>query len=289
MEIILVDDGSTDDTLEIIKSLANENAGIKYYSRPHCGLCAARNFGLDNAGGDFIGFFDGDDLWPPNYIETMVKSLQANPDFGAAYSRAMLFKNGEICGQYPQRIKPTSGYITADLFRGKPFILPSSVIFRKDIWNEFHWDEAVSKCAEDLDAFLRLSMKTKFIYVPDTYMMRRENNNSVSALAAKDLFNDGPRVLERFYFQLGGSSYVPKGLAFRSISHCYRRFALRNYRQGNRVASIALLRRALSYYPFDLRLYFNLLMAVLLNPRHDKFPDWRLPAPLSKELSKGLK
>jgi glycosyltransferase involved in cell wall biosynthesis len=280
LEIIIVDDGSTDDTSESIRTITDKHPRVKYYSRPHLGICAARNFGLDNANGELIGFFDSDDLWPPDYIETMVKALKAKPDFGAAYSRSMRYSDGEICGQYGAVANPPSGCITADLFTGKPFILPSSVIFRKNVWNELRWDEAISRIAEDLDVFLRISMRTKFIYVPDTFATHRKHDNSISATAAGDLFNDGPRVMERFYFQLGGKSYVPKKWAFRHLSHRYRPFALRNLRAGNRAASIILLKRALFYYPLDLRLYVNLLRAFLLNPKNDKMPDWRLPPAL---------
>jgi glycosyltransferase involved in cell wall biosynthesis len=280
LEIIIVDDGSTDDTQETIKTVTDKQDRVKYYPRPHLGLCAARNFGLDQSSGEFIGFFDSDDLWPPDYVETMVKTLRARPDYGAAYSRSMLFSNGEIRGQYVAWVKPPSGHVTADLFSGRPFILPSSVIFRRDIWNGLCWDEAITKSSEDLDVFLRISMQTKFIYMPDTYAIHRRHNNSISTMAARDLFNDGPKVMERFYFQLGGSSYVPKKLACRNLSHQYRRFALRNCRAGNRSASLVLLRRALYYNPLDLRLYVDLFRAFLLNPKNDTMPDWQLPAAL---------
>jgi glycosyltransferase involved in cell wall biosynthesis len=280
MEIIIVDDGSTDDTSGTVKTITGKHLIVRYYLRPHLGLCATRNFGLEQAKGEYVGFFDGDDLWPPDYIETMVKALKANPDFGAAYSKIMLLINGEICEQNRISAKPPCGYVTADLFTGKPFILPSSVVFRKNAWNELRWDETIPRSGEDLDAFLRISMRTKFIYVPDTFAAYRKHDKSISATAAGDLFNDGPRVMERFYFQLGGKSYVPKRWAFRQLSHRYRRFALRNLRAGNRAASIILLKRALFYYPLDLRLYLNLFRAFILNPMNDKMPDWRLPPAL---------
>lgn len=285
LEIIIVDDGSTDGTQQTVTGIAQKDNRVKYYSRPHLGAQAARNFGLTKATGDFICFFDSDDMWPPDYIETMVKALNTRPDFGAAYSRIMRYSDGEIVGQYGAIANPPSGYITADLFSGKPFILPSSAIFRKDAWADIFWDEAL-KNRQDFDVFLRISTRIKFAYIPDTYAIHRKHNNAISVMAAKDVFDDGPRVMERFYFRLGGKSYMPKKWAFRRLSHRYRHFAMRNFRAGNRTASILLLKRALFYCPFDLRLYVDLFRVFLSNPKNDKMPDWQMPPALSPLVNK---
>jgi glycosyltransferase involved in cell wall biosynthesis len=276
----VVDDGSTNDTQAIIKEIAQKHNNIRYYQRPHLGASAARNFGLAKATGEFIGFFDSDDLWPANYIETMVKSLQATPDFDAAYSDIMQMVDGKISGRYITMEKPPTGHITADLFfRERPFNLPSSTIFRKNAFSGIFWEEKTGNC-DDLDVFLRISTKSKFMYVPDVYMMYRKTKDSITAKAGKKLFTYHMYVMERFYSHLGGDSFVPRKLALRKISHLYRSLALKHYRAGNRKASIALLKKALYYLPLDLRLYVNLFRAFLLNPFNDKMPDWQMPPAL---------
>lgn len=276
LEIHVVDDGSTDDTRETIGSMISKHSRIKYSYRPHLGACAARNFGLRQATCQYLGFFDSDDLWPPDYIETMVKNLQARPDFGAAYSRLMQYSDGKIIGQYGVMANPPSGYITTDLFSGKPFIVPSSAIFRKNVWSGVFWDEALRN-RQDFDAFLRISTLTKFMYVPDVYAVYRRTEDSIGAVARQELTSQNTRVMERFYFRLGGSSHLPKKLAFRNMSHRYRSTGLEHYKMGNRTASIAQFKKAVSYQPLDLRLYVNLLRALLLNPRNDRMPDWKMP------------
>jgi glycosyltransferase involved in cell wall biosynthesis len=276
LEIIIVDDGSTDDTQETIKTVTDKQDRVKYYPRPHLGACAARNFGLDQSTGEFIGFFDSDDLWPPDYIETMVRTLRARPDYGAAYSRLMLLCDGEIRGQHGRATKFPSGYLTIYLFSNTPYVLPSAVIFRRDAWNGVRWDEALKTNNEDLEVYLRISTRTKFIYVPDVYALYRQTSDSITTAAAKKMIPYKARVMERFYFQSGGKSYVPRRWAFRQISHLCRSFGLKHYRAGNRTASIALLKMALSYLPLDLRLYVNLFRAFLLNPGDDKMPDWQM-------------
>jgi glycosyltransferase involved in cell wall biosynthesis len=258
-----------------------KHSRIKYSYRPHLGACAARNFGLRQAAGQYIGFFDSDDLWPANYIETMMKSLQAKPDFDAAYSKIMRLVDGKIRGQYGAMSRPPSDNITADLFTGRPFILPSSAIFRKNAWNGVFWDEAL-KNRQDFDIFLRISTRTKFMFVPEIYAMYRSTENSIGAIARQELTSEDTRVMERFYFRLGGSSCVPKKMAFRNMSHRYRSAGLEHYKKANRTAAIIHFKKALSYQPFDLRLYVNLFRALLLNPRDDKMPDWQMSVALGE-------
>lgn len=289
IEIIVVDDGSTDDTQAIITNISQKHNNVRYYSRPHLGAPSTRNFGLTKAGGEFIGFFDSDDLWPPDYIETMARNLQANPDFDVAYSKIMLLVDGKIQGPYITMEKPPTGYVTTDLFfRSRPFNLPSSTILRKSALNGVFWDETTWNC-DDFDLFLRISTKSKFMYIPDVYMTYRETEDSMTATAKQSLFTYHMYVMERFYFHLGGNSFVPRKPALRKMSHLYRSLALKHYREGNRKASIALLKKALYYLPFDLRLYVNLFRAFLLNPRNDKMPDWQLPPPLPARLASAPK
>jgi glycosyltransferase involved in cell wall biosynthesis len=276
-EIIVVDDGSTDDTQACITEIVQKHNNVKYYPRPHFGLQATRNFGLRMAHGEFIGFFDSDDLWPPDYIEKMIGALQANPDFDVAYSNIMEVVDNKITGRYITTAQPPTGHITRDLFlRSKPFTLPSSTIFRRKVWDGIFYDETLKRC-DDCDAFLRISTRAKFIYVPDVYLMYRQTEDSLSEAHGKKLFTAHMCVLERFYFYLGGDSFVPKKTALRKISHSYRSLALKHYRAGNRNASITLLKKAIYCLPFDLRLYINLLRAFLLNPQKDKMPEWEMP------------
>lgn len=280
LEIIVVDDGSTDDTQATVTEIVQKHNNVRYYLRPHYGAPATRNFGLTKATGEFIGFFDSDDLWPPNYIETMVKSLQANHDFDVAYSQIMLLDDGKIQEPYITMEKPPTGHVTTDLFfRGRPFNFPSSTILRKNAFNGIFWDEKTENC-DDFDVFLRISTKSKFMYVPDVYMTYRKTEDSMTATAKKSLFTYHMYVMERFYFHLGGSLYVPRKLALHKLSHLYRSLALKHYGAGNRKASIALLKKALYYLPLDLRLYVNLFRAFLLNPRNDKMSDWKMPPAL---------
>ncbi len=84
-ELIVVDDGSDDDTLGVVRALAAGDDRVRPLERPHGGVCAARNAGLAVARGEFVAFLDTDNEWEPDFLELMVKGLQ-HAGAGAAYS-----------------------------------------------------------------------------------------------------------------------------------------------------------------------------------------------------------
>ena len=77
-EVIIVNDGSQDNTESICKKIAQSDARFKYFSKENGGVSSARNFGLDNANGHYITFIDGDDWVDPNHLEILIKSITEN-------------------------------------------------------------------------------------------------------------------------------------------------------------------------------------------------------------------
>lgn len=76
VEILVVDDGSRDGTVERIRMLQQEDPRIRLFCLEHRGVSGVRNFGLDQAQGDYIAFLDGDDAWRPDFLSTMVDALE---------------------------------------------------------------------------------------------------------------------------------------------------------------------------------------------------------------------
>ena len=78
-ELIIVDDGSTDGGLDLLKSHFNDNR-IRYISKANSGVSATRNLGVKESRGDWVAFLDADDLWLPTYLEEMAGMITRNPD-----------------------------------------------------------------------------------------------------------------------------------------------------------------------------------------------------------------
>jgi hypothetical protein len=89
-------------------------------------------------------------------------------------------------------------------------------------------------------------------------------------------------VLERFYFQLGGDKVIPARIARRRLSHACRKVAKARRSNGCRATAICLYKRAIKYWPFDLRLYCGLGQSMLLSKTKDPNPEWQMPGPWGK-------
>ncbi|MBW4664647.1 MAG: glycosyltransferase family 2 protein [Chroococcus sp. CMT-3BRIN-NPC107] len=84
LELIVVNDGSQDSTLDVINSIKDPR--LKVFTYPNGGVAASRNRGFAQAQGEFVSFLDADDLWTKDKLEAQLKALQNNPQAGVAYS-----------------------------------------------------------------------------------------------------------------------------------------------------------------------------------------------------------
>ena len=281
-ELIVVDDGSTDDTREVIEKISDSR--LKYFYKDNGGHCSSRNYGFIKAKGEYVALLDHDDLWPENYLETMVKQLEGQAEYSFAYSRVTLLHEDGSTSPFATEDRYVSGWVTKSFFKGGPCLMPSATMFKKEILKDFYFDEAL-KLGEDNDFFLRLSVKTPFLFISEATVLRRAMADSLSANVTIDNQCYGILSVERFYYRLGGNKLVPAILARRSISHKYRRAAKTIYKLKARKAYMILLMRAISYYPFDIRLYFDLCRFLLLSKKEDPDPNWKMPGSLPLEIT----
>jgi len=96
-ELLIVDDGSTDDTLEIVQALAAGDARVKILPSPHAGPAVARNIGLQHASGQFLALLDSDDVWDPSYLSKQLSLLHQRPEI-AIVSANVVSRGGPLDG-----------------------------------------------------------------------------------------------------------------------------------------------------------------------------------------------
>jgi glycosyltransferase involved in cell wall biosynthesis len=276
-EILVIDDGSIDDTGEEVKKI--KDSRIRYFYKQNGGIASARNAGVDNSKGKYIALLDSDDLYTEKYLEIMTGRLEENTDFGLAYS---MFINILPDGTRENGLKEDrflSGTLIRNYFQKMPCILPSATVLRKEAINGFYFDENI-KLGEDIDFFLRLSVKTKFLCVPETTVLRRFLKGNISEQYKTKISPSLILILERFFRHMNNNGIVPASLARKKIGREYRSLARTHAKAGNRKASIKLIKKAIKYYPFDNNYYKFLLRVLFMSRKKDKTPNWQMPEPL---------
>jgi len=142
LEIIIVDDGSTDGTATLVQSLGND---IRYFYQPNAGPSAARNRGIGAANSDLISFLDSDDLWPPGKLALQVDCLQQNPQIEVVLGRVQCFGRLEEVEEQLNFLEPDHKMISVNLGSG---------VFRKSTFEQVGLFDESLRHFEDHDWFL---------------------------------------------------------------------------------------------------------------------------------------
>lgn len=180
-EVIVIDDGSTDRTEEVIASFSGK---LKLIRQPNSGPACARNKGVENSIGELVAFLDHDDVWLPDKLHLQVKCLEQNKLVSLVYSDFGTFNDQGIIEESASQTRGLfmpSGYIFPYLFFD-PICWTSTVLVKRSCLDEigaFDEDENIHM-AEDYDLWLRLSKKFEFHYINKVTAMYRQSPNSLS-------------------------------------------------------------------------------------------------------------
>jgi glycosyltransferase involved in cell wall biosynthesis len=169
-ELLIVDDGSTDQTPEIVqKYLADPR--IKYLRTENRGVSAARNLGLARAEGDFLGFLDSDDLWLKDKIQVQMSYLRAFPEARFCLTEEIWIRHGRRVNQAKKHQK-YSGWVLEKVL---PLCLLSlsSALFRRKLFTEIGiFDESLPVC-EDYDLGLRIALRHPYHFISTPLIIKR--------------------------------------------------------------------------------------------------------------------
>ena len=161
LEILVIDDGSTDNSAQLIKNIANKNPTVQYIYQKNKGLSSARNTGIDSAKGDFLMFLDADDLIYQNKIKIQVDFLQKNPKYDLLASGfARTDERGKLLYDSPAKEKQID---LSDMVTSSQFPVHTALIRKAAIKNTGYFDTSL-RAAEDWDYWCRMLIKGHQMY-----------------------------------------------------------------------------------------------------------------------------
>ncbi|MBT0956541.1 glycosyltransferase [Alphaproteobacteria bacterium KMM 3653] len=194
-EIIIVDDGSTDGTLQIAEGFAKDSR-IRIVQQANRGLAGARNTGIHAARGDVIGFCDADDIWVPKKLARHVAHLEANPKVGVSFSGSALTDDDGVLTGQAQRPQ-LRNIAAANIFKRNPVGNGSAAVIRRaaldaiayrpkcEPTRSWYFDETFRQ-SEDIECWLRMSLSTDWEFEGITGLLTHYRINAGGLSANTD-------------------------------------------------------------------------------------------------------
>ena len=179
-EVIIVNDGSTDNSLEVVKNI--NDARVHIYNKTNAGVSSARNYGIKKAAADYIAFLDADDIWDDNFlyeISILISNYPKNKVFSTAAkikSPKALYNADYFC--IPNNEVAVLNYFKASLKH--PITHSSSVVINKDITHEIGVFNEDLKTSEDLDYWIRIGLKYPVVFKKTPLITINVTDNSLT-------------------------------------------------------------------------------------------------------------
>lgn len=160
-ELLIIDDGSTDNTAEIAHYYSQRDSRVKLFSQTNQGISVARNKGLQLTSGKFVAFIDADDQWLPDKLTSHIQHLNRNDNLGVSFGRVeFLSSNGRPTGKFSnstlKNLKPR--YFLYE----NPTITGSNLVVRREVFQNIGYFDENMSYAEDLDWCLRVMCSQKW-------------------------------------------------------------------------------------------------------------------------------
>lgn len=263
VEILLIDDGSTDRTVERVQIAAPE---VRIIRQQNAGVAAARNTGLREARGRYVTFLDADDGWFPGKLSAQTRYLQSHPEVGLVFHSWKVWKpDSDGVYRWPQvdPIKPEMEQSVEPDLAGwlyLPLLLDceihtSTVMIRHEIINKVGFFDTDLVIGEDYDYWLRISRVCEMHKLSEIYSFYRSVEGSLSN--KPKLINYEYEVINRALLKWGPVSpdgqIVPYGRIVRRLAGLAFSYGYYHYHQGMPALALSAFTRALHHDPLNWR------------------------------------
>jgi glycosyltransferase involved in cell wall biosynthesis len=178
-ELVVVDDGSTDSTSEIVTEFLAKYPKIRYLRKRNGGPASARNLGITASSGNYIALIDSDDIWKPNKMKSQLKYMNLQEADMSICSLDLIDSKGSLMGE---KINDFDGPILEGVALEKIGLMTPTLVFKKSIiegW-KYCFDEKLH-FFEDYEFISRLSKNGKYVFLPDRLVQRRVHLDSTSS------------------------------------------------------------------------------------------------------------
>ena len=259
-EVILVDDGSTDNTSEIAKAASSSFGGrLNYVYQTNKGLPAARNTAIRNSSGEFISLLDADDIYAPRRLEASIAAMDRNPNAGLVHSKvARIGMQGENLGiPFAPPEKFLSGNIAHHIFTRQAHIVCPTAMFRRVCLDKAGYFDESMRATEDRDLWFRLAQYYPVIYINEILAYYRISPNSMS----KDWERMRTSAMQ-FIDKHHKSGACGKLLVNQALGNFYRERGDTIFNTGDLKQALSWYLRAVAHYPFSLTNDYMLLRAL---------------------------
>jgi len=254
VEIIVVDDASTDDTARVVLRFSQ----ARYFRRAeNGGQAAARNDGARLAQGKFLAFLDQDDLWEPSFLEEALAALNASPEAALVHCDGhQVNENNEIL-EYDGAMKHTRSI--TQMLRGGHDVATSGSLFRKACFDAVGGYDAQLSIWEDIDLAIRLYRRFPVVHLPKPlYRHRLYGHNASRGIASERALLGRKRFLDEHGPACGPGTKEAAALA-RDWAHYYGDVGKFHLNAGRRSEARQALWQALGYQPMNHKIILRLL------------------------------
>lgn len=258
-EIILIDDGSTDDTPGVIASFNDPR--IRYFYQQNQGRPLARNHALKEADGDFITFLDSDDLYLPHKLQMQVDYLKSHPSVEMVYAGT---KRVLMDGTFVDNLQTEqAGHIHQLLLWGCSIATPS-VMMRSEVMKQVGYFDDALPILEDIDYWLRIAKEHEIGVIPNVLVHVRLHNQENLVRDPEETLKYLPYVIEK---NLQGYSFIFQRRIYGNL-YIHQGLELLNHKPEKISLAWKLFFKGFAYYPFHkyVPLYFSRLMFRTLVP-----------------------